>query len=146
MRHSRVAAATCFGVAAFLTAAGMYLVPALRRGGVSVVLFIAWPTVSGAVAGFLVGHRVASAARLSTALAWSAAVVVTAFAICAVLFGSTYGWISGEPSNPFMLAVGVFTIGGVIAGPPACLAAFAAAALLYRAARSSVDASATEHP
>lgn len=110
-------AALWFALVAFLGSSMMYLAPSVQRDIPTVLLYLGCPTISGLVAGYLLGRRVFAARTSLRAAMVGILVVVLAFVVFAPLYVLTYEFVSDGSQRPLALLLSVLVVGLVITAP-----------------------------
>jgi hypothetical protein len=132
----RAIAALWFASAAFVASALLYLTPAVHGGSSTLALYLACPTISGLVAGWLLGHRVAAAPTPLRAAWLGVGVVALAYVVYALLFALNSAWRGGGQDRPVPLALSVLTIGMLMTGPLTLPIGAVAALIFLRISRA----------
>lgn len=137
--RQRAIAGLWFGAAALAASALMYLAPATHGGLPALLLYLACPAISGVAAGWLIGHKVVTAATPGRASLLGAAVALLAHAVYAPLYAITSAWIPGSHDRALPLALSVLTLGTLMAGPVTLPIGALTGYFLFRRSRGSLQ-------
>ncbi len=136
---SAALAAISFGAFGLVVSCLMFLVPASKAGPVEIGLYIAIPTLSAALAGFLRGTALLDLQIVSNylqALLHGILVSLLALVIHSVLFTMLYAATTTGEVHTLAFVVAAFGIGVIATGPVIFVAGALCALLLHQMAKN----------
>lgn len=126
----RAIAGLWFAAFAFIASAAMYSAAVAERDVLTIVLYLAYPTLSAFVAAMLLSRWVVAASSAMRAAAGGVGIALVAFVLFAFLYVATFNAIGSVQNRPAFLGV-VLTLGLGITAPIVLPLGAAAGCLLY---------------